>query len=56
MITHAVGLSNFLVKIWSLAVVYNAEEEDYFIGVGMGVTNVVQHKIEISDSESTSNP
>ena len=34
--------------------VYNAEEEYYFIGVGMEVTNMVQHKMEISDSNPTS--
>ena len=56
MITHATGLSKLLVNIRSPAVVYNAEEEDYFTGGGMGVTNVVQHKVEISESKPTSKP
>ena len=55
MITHAEGLSKFLGKIRSLVVVYNAEEEDYFTGVGMGVTNVGHHKTKITDSKPTSN-
>ena len=54
MITHDAGSSKLLVNIWYLAVVYNAEEEDYFTGGGMGVTNVVHHKTEISDSKPTS--
>ena len=45
MITHAAGLREFLGKIRSPAVVYKAEDEEYFIGEGMGVTNVVQHKM-----------
>ena len=56
MITHATGLSKFLGNIRSLAVVCNAEEEDYFTGGGMGTTNVVHHKMEISDSKPTSKP
>ena len=43
MITNAEELSKLLGKIRSLTVVYNAEEEDYFTGRGMGVTNVVQN-------------
>ena len=45
MITHATVLSKLLGNIWSLSVVYKAEDEEYFIGEGMGVTNVVQHKM-----------
>ena len=56
MITHATGLRKFLGNIRSLAVVYNAEEEDYFTGVGMGVTTVDQHKMEISDFKPTYKP
>ena len=56
MITHATGLRKFLGKIWSTAVVYKAEDEDYFIGGGMGVTTVGQHKMQISDSKPTSKP
>ena len=56
MITHAAGLSKSLGNIWSPAVVYNAEGEDYFVGGGMGVTNVGQHKMEISNSKPTSKP
>ena len=56
MITQAARLRNFLGKIQSLAVVYNVEEEDYFTGGGMGVTNMVQHKMEIYDSKPTYNP
>ena len=56
MITHAAGLIKFLGKIWSAAEVYKAEDEDYFIGGGMGVTTMGKHKIEISDSKPTSNP
>ena len=36
MITHSAGLRNFLGKIRSPEVVYNAEEEDYFAGGGDG--------------------
>ena len=56
MITHVAGLSKFLGKIWSPAVVYKAEDEYYFIRVGMGVTTMVQNKMEISDSKPTSKP
>ena len=49
MITHAAILSKLLGNIRSLAVVYNAEEEDYFTGRGMGVTNIVQYKMDTSD-------
>ena len=44
MITHAAVLSKFLGKIRSPAVVYNVGDEDYFVGGGMGVTTMVQHK------------
>ena len=54
MINHATGLSKLLGNIRSPAVVYKAENEDYFIGGGMGVTNVGQHNMEISDSKPTS--
>ena len=54
MITHDAVLSKYLGKIRSPAVVYNSEEEDYFTGGGMGVTNMVRHKMEISDSKHTS--
>ena len=53
-ITHAVGLRNCLGKIWSPEVIYNADDEDYVIGVGVGVTTVGQHKMENSDSKPTS--
>ena len=56
MITHAAGLSKFLVNIWSPSVVYNMERNDYFAGGGMGVTNVGQHKMEISNSKPTYKP
>ena len=56
MTTHATGLRKFLGKVRSLAVVYNAEEEYYFAGGGMGVTNVGQHKMEIYDSKPNSKP
>ena len=56
MITHATGLSKFLGKIRSPAVVYNAEDKYYFVRGGMGVTTMGQHKMEISDSKTTSNP
>ena len=56
MIARATGLRKFLVDIRSPAVVYKVEEEDYFAGGGMGVTNMFQHKIDISDSKPTSNP
>ena len=56
MITHAAGLTKFLVKIWSPTVVYNVEEEYYFTRGGMGVTSVVHYNTEISDSKTTSNP
>ena len=36
--------------------VYKAEDEDYFIGGGMGVTTVGQHKMEIYDSKPTFKP
>ena len=45
MITHAAGLSKFLGKIRSPEVIYNADDEDYVIGVGVGVTTVGQHKM-----------
>ena len=35
---------------------YKAEDEDYFIGGGMGVTTVGQHKLEISDFKPTFKP
>ena len=54
MITHATGLSKFWGNIRSPAVIYNEKEEDYFTGGGMGVTAVVQHKMDISDSKPTS--
>ena len=47
MITHATGLSKFWGKVGSPEVVYKAEEEDYFAGGGMRITNVFQHKMEI---------
>ena len=53
MITHAKGLRKFLDNIRSLAVVYKAEDEDYIIRGGMGVTTVGQHKMGISDSKPT---
>ena len=56
MITHAAVLRNFLGRNRSPAVVYNAEEEEYFTGGGMGVTNVGQHKIEISYFKPTPKP
>ena len=56
MITHDTGLSKFLGNIWSPEVVYKAEDEDYFTGGGMGVTNVGQNKMEISNSNPTSKP
>ena len=55
MITHAAGLSKFFGKIRSPEVVYKAEDEAYFIGGGMGITTVGQHKMEISDSKPASN-
>ena len=36
--------------------VYNAEEEDYFTGGGMGFTNVAQKEMEIYDSKPTPKP
>ena len=45
MITHAAGLSKFLVNIRSTAEIYKAEDEYYFIRGGMGVTTVDQHKM-----------
>ena len=56
MITHYTGLSNFLSKIRSPEVVYNAEEEDYLDGLGVGVTNMAQQNMDTSDSKSISNP
>ena len=56
MITHAVVLSQLLDKIWSPAVVYKAEDEEHFIGGVMGVTNVGQNKMEISDPKPTYKP
>ena len=53
-ITHATGLSKLLGNILSLEVVYNAQDEDYFVGEGMGVTTMGQHKMETSDSKPTS--
>ena len=41
MLTHAAGLSKFLGNIRSPEVVYNAEDEDYFVGGGMGVITMV---------------
>ena len=55
-ISHATGLSNVLSKIRSPSLVYNTEEEDYFAGGVMGVTTVVHHNMEISDSKPTSKP
>ena len=49
-------MSKFLGKIRSPEVDHNAEKEYYFIGVGMGVTNVGQHKAKISDSKCTPKP
>ena len=54
MITHVAGLSKFLGNIRSPVVVYNTEEEDYLTGGGMGVANLVQHKMDISNSMPTS--
>ena len=54
-ITHDSGLIKFLGKIRSTTLVFNVEEEKYFTGGGMGVTNVVQHKMNISESKPTSN-
>ena len=45
MITHAAGLIKFLGKIQSPVVVYNAEDEDYFVRGGMGVTTMGQHNM-----------
>ena len=45
MLTYAAGLKKFLGKIRSPAVVYKAEDEDYFVGWGMGITTVGHHKI-----------
>ena len=45
MVTHATGLGKFLGKIRSQAVVYKAEDEDYFIGGGMGVITMGQQKM-----------
>ena len=56
MINNAPALNKFLGKIQSSAVVYKAEDEDYFIGGGMGFKTIVKHKMEISDSKPTSNP
>ena len=56
MIIYTVGLNKFLENIRSPAVAYNTEEEDDFTGVEIGVTNLVQHKMKISDSKPTSNP
>ena len=56
MISHAAGLSKFLGNIRSPVVVYKAEDEDYFIGGGMGIITMGQHKMKISDSKITSNP
>ena len=49
MVTHAAGLSKLLGNIRSPEVVHNAEDEDYFVGRGMGVTTMGQHKMEISE-------
>ena len=56
MITHAAGLSNFLVNIRSPSVVYKAEDGGNFVGGGMGVITVGQHLMEISDSKPTYKP
>ena len=56
MITHAAGLSKSFGKIFSPALVYNDEEEDYFTGGGMGVANMVQNKMDISDFKPSSKP
>ena len=56
MITHATVLRKFLGSIRSLLVVYNAEEQDYFIKGVMGSTTLVQPKMEVSDSNTTANP
>ena len=53
-ITNPAGLRKFFGKFWYSAVVYKVEDEYYFIGEGMGVITVGQHKIEISDSNPTS--
>ena len=49
-------LSKFLGNIWSPAVVYKAEYEDYFIRGGMEVIPMDQNNMEISESKPTSKP
>ena len=56
MINNAAALNKFLGKIQSSEVVYKAEDEDYFIGGGMGFKTVGKHKMEIYDYKPTSNP
>ena len=45
MIPHAAGFIKFLGKILSTAVIYKAEDWNYFIKEGMGVTTVGQHNM-----------
>ena len=45
-IIHATGLSKFLGKSRYPTVVYKAEDEEYFVEGGMGVTTVGQHKMK----------
>ena len=54
--THATGLSKFLGKIRSPAVVNNTEEQDQFTRGGIGATTLVQHRMEVSDFKPASNP
>ena len=54
--THSTGLSKFLGKIRSPAVVYNTEEQEYFTGEGMRSTTRFQHNMEVLYSNTTSNP
>ena len=56
MTTNEAGLIKFLGKIRSPEVVYKAKYEDYFIGGGMDVTTVGQHKMEIYDPKLNSKP
>ena len=56
MMTHVIGVNKLWVKIRSLAVLYNAKEQYYFIGGVIGATTLVQNKMEVSDSKSTSKP
>ena len=43
-------------KTRSPAVLYNVEEQNYFTEEGMGATTPVHHNMEVSDSNTTSNP